>query len=56
MFLLCVIYSKDKNAKIHDNQDREIRVKYRQRTKRNSAGREIFCTRPHRLWDSPSLL
>ena len=41
MFLLCVIYSKDKKAKIHDNQDREVRVKYRQRTKNIPLGARV---------------
>jgi hypothetical protein len=50
MFVLCVLYSKDKRT----NQDKEIvQMKYREK---NRDGAEIFFTRPDRPWDPPSLL
>ena len=35
MFVLCVLYSKDKKAK---SQDKQVRIKYRERKKKSPAG------------------
>ena len=55
MFVLCVLYSRDKR-KSQDYQDKELRLEYKEITKRNPDGGEIFRTRQDRPWDPPNLL
>jgi hypothetical protein len=51
--LLCVLYSQDKRQS-QDNQHKEVRTKYKARTKKkNPGGGENFRTRP---WGLPCLL
>ena len=46
MFVLCVLYSKDKRQS-QDNQDKAVQIKYRQRTERNSRyGDSLQAGRP----------
>jgi hypothetical protein len=49
MFVLCVLYSKDKRQS-QDTEDKEIRIKYRERQRKtkNPVGGEIFHTRADR--------
>ena len=57
MFVLCVLYSKDKRHS-QDNQDKEVWTKYKTRTKqkKNSGRGEIFRIRPDRPLGRSSLL
>jgi hypothetical protein len=50
--VFCKIMTKGKNQ---DNQDIEVRIKYRE-NKKNPGGGEIFHTRPDGPWNPPSLL
>ena len=45
MFVLCVLYSQDKESKSQDNQDKKVRIKCKERTKKIDCAGEIFCTR-----------
>ena len=56
MFVLCVLYSKDKKAKSQDNQDKAGQTKYRGREQKIPLGGESFCTCPDRPWGSFSRL
>ena len=41
--MCCVLYSKDKKAKHQDNQDNEVRIMYKERTKESFAGGMNIC-------------
>jgi hypothetical protein len=41
--VLCVLYSKVKKVKSQDNQDKEVWIKYRQRTQKQTAGGTHVC-------------
>ena len=56
MFVLCVLYSQDKESKSQDNQDKKVRIKCKERTKKIDCAGEIFCTRLDRTWCLTSLL
>ena len=54
--LCCVCCTVRTKSKSQDKQDKELRVKCKERTKKKIPGEgEIFRTRPNRPWDPPRL-
>jgi hypothetical protein len=57
MFVLCVLYSRDKRQKARTIQTKKrVRLKYNDNNKENLGVGEIFCTRPDRLWGALNFL
>ena len=52
--VLCLLYSKDRRQKSQHNQDKEVRTKYKERTKIYPGGSKIFRIRPDRPWGFPA--